>query len=127
MKTTSLFSPEPAKGWIPWGALAPFLLIFFVAANILCRVFNCGQPRESKFGEMWDKGNIDELIERTQRHLQDHPHDISALYFGAKALAARGLYDSARSRLRRLMLIEPALHKECQEQLDAIDEMSVGS
>ncbi len=35
MKTTSLFSPEPAKGWIPWGALAPFLLIFFVVAPVL--------------------------------------------------------------------------------------------
>ncbi|HRE44471.1 MAG TPA: type II CAAX endopeptidase family protein [Terricaulis sp.] len=35
MKTTSLFSPEPAKGWIPWGVLAPFLLIFFVAAPVL--------------------------------------------------------------------------------------------
>lgn len=35
MKKTSLFSPEPAKGWIPWGALAPFLLIFFVAAPVL--------------------------------------------------------------------------------------------
>jgi uncharacterized protein len=35
MKTTSLFSQEPAKGWIPWGALAPFLLIFFVAAPVL--------------------------------------------------------------------------------------------
>lgn len=35
MKATSLFSPEPAKGWIPWGVLAPFLLIFFVAAPVL--------------------------------------------------------------------------------------------
>ena len=35
MKTTSLFSLEPAKGWIPWGALAPFLLIFFVAAPVI--------------------------------------------------------------------------------------------
>lgn len=35
MKTTSLFSQEPAKGWVPWGALAPFLLIFFVAAPVL--------------------------------------------------------------------------------------------
>lgn len=35
MKTTSLFSPEPAKGWLPWGALAPFLLIFFVAAPVI--------------------------------------------------------------------------------------------
>ncbi|MEQ1493529.1 MAG: hypothetical protein ABL932_23595, partial [Terricaulis sp.] len=35
MKKTSLFSPEPAKGWIPWGMLAPFFLIFFVAAPVL--------------------------------------------------------------------------------------------
>lgn len=35
MKPTSLFSPEPAKGWLPWGALAPFLLIFFVAAPVI--------------------------------------------------------------------------------------------
>lgn len=35
MRATSLYSPEPAKGWIPWGALAPFLLIFFVAAPVL--------------------------------------------------------------------------------------------
>lgn len=35
MKTTSLFSQEPAKGWVPWGVLAPFLLIFFVAAPVL--------------------------------------------------------------------------------------------
>ena len=35
MKTVSLYSPEPAKGWMPWGALAPFLLIFFVAAPVI--------------------------------------------------------------------------------------------
>lgn len=35
MKQSSLFSPEPAKGWIPWGALAPFLLIFFVVAPVI--------------------------------------------------------------------------------------------
>jgi len=35
MKSTSLFSPEPAKGWLPWGALAPFLLILFVAAPVI--------------------------------------------------------------------------------------------
>lgn len=27
----SIFSPEPARGWLPWGVLAPFLCIFFVA------------------------------------------------------------------------------------------------
>jgi uncharacterized protein len=29
------FSDEPAKGWLPWGALAPFLTIAFVAIPVL--------------------------------------------------------------------------------------------
>jgi len=31
MTTKILFSAEPHKGWLPWGLLAPFLCIFFVA------------------------------------------------------------------------------------------------
>jgi uncharacterized protein len=31
MRSTSLYSSEPARGWLPWGVLAPILLILFVA------------------------------------------------------------------------------------------------
>lgn len=31
MKSTAIYSAEPARGWIPWGALAPFLAVVFVA------------------------------------------------------------------------------------------------
>jgi membrane protease YdiL (CAAX protease family) len=31
----NLFPAEPARGWIPWGALAPFLLLVFVIATAL--------------------------------------------------------------------------------------------
>lgn len=31
MRHTSLYSPEPAKGWLLWGAIAPFLCILLVA------------------------------------------------------------------------------------------------
>ncbi|MEO8277475.1 MAG: type II CAAX endopeptidase family protein [Thermoanaerobaculia bacterium] len=31
MKPTVLYSPEPARGWLPWGALAPVLCLFLVA------------------------------------------------------------------------------------------------
>jgi membrane protease YdiL (CAAX protease family) len=31
MKPTAIYSPEPAKGWLPWGALAPFLCVLIVA------------------------------------------------------------------------------------------------
>lgn len=103
------------------------LLVFFIAFNILCRVFNCGQPRDEKFGDLWQKGRIDDLIAKTRLRLVEHPHDISALYFGAKALAASGLYDSARGYIHRLMLIEPALREQCKEQLDAMDKLAGGS
>ncbi|MEG3193055.1 hypothetical protein [Lysobacter sp. D1-1-M9] len=105
--------------WVILGVLA-----FFVASNILCHIFNCGRPRDDRFGDLWQKGQIDDLIAKTRLRLQEHPHDISALYFGAKALAATGLHDSARAYIKRLMLIEPTLHHDCKEQLDAIDRMA---
>jgi len=49
------------------------------------------------------------------------------LYFSAKALAASGQIPEARSRLERLMLVEPSLHKECKLQLAALDELSSDS
>ena len=35
MTSKTLFSPEPHKGWLPWGLLAPFLCIVFVAVCAL--------------------------------------------------------------------------------------------
>jgi hypothetical protein len=99
------------------------LLVFFVASNILCRLLDCGKSRKEKFGDMWQKGQIDDLLAKTRLRLQEHPHDISALYFGAKALMASGLYDSARIYVQRLMLLEPTLIEQCKQQLDAIDRL----
>jgi membrane protease YdiL (CAAX protease family) len=35
LRSQELYPAEPAKGWIPWGALAPFLLLAFVIATAL--------------------------------------------------------------------------------------------
>jgi uncharacterized protein len=35
MKPTAIYSPEPAKGWLPWGALAPFLCVLIVALPVI--------------------------------------------------------------------------------------------
>ncbi|MEP7011274.1 MAG: type II CAAX endopeptidase family protein [Acidobacteriota bacterium] len=35
MKSTAIYSPEPARGWLPWGAFAPFLCILLVAVPSL--------------------------------------------------------------------------------------------
>jgi len=76
---------------------------------------------------MWNRGETKKLLEETEARLRSHPHDISALYFSAKALAASGQIPEARSRLERLMLVEPSLHKECKLQLAALDELSSDS
>lgn len=34
-----MFSPEPARGWIPWGALAPFLALVFVLLPAIGALF----------------------------------------------------------------------------------------
>lgn len=73
------------------------LLVLFVVGNVLCRVFNCGQPREPKYGEMWGRGDTRKLLATADDRLRTHPHDLSALYFSAKALAASGQVAEARS------------------------------
>lgn len=35
MKSVALYSPESAKGWLPWGALAPVLCFLFVAVPLI--------------------------------------------------------------------------------------------
>lgn len=35
MRSEDLYPAEPARGWIPWGALAPFLLLAFVISTAL--------------------------------------------------------------------------------------------
>lgn len=35
MTPVALFSPEPARGWLPWAWLSPVLLILFVAAPVI--------------------------------------------------------------------------------------------
>ncbi len=35
MKSRALYSPEPAQGWLPWGALAPFLALAFVLLPLI--------------------------------------------------------------------------------------------
>ncbi|HYD80524.1 MAG TPA: hypothetical protein VEC06_12010 [Paucimonas sp.] len=38
MNTTTIYSPAAAKGWIPWGILAPLLGLAFVVSTNLAGV-----------------------------------------------------------------------------------------
>jgi len=35
MNSRAIYSPEPHRGWLPWGALAPFLALLFVLVPII--------------------------------------------------------------------------------------------
>ena len=108
-----------------WVVIA--LLAFFIASNILCRIFSCGQPKDENFGDLWDRGKVDDLLKRTERRLRERPHDIGALYYGARALMAEKRFVEARGHLERLSAIEPSLQRECSEQLDVIERALVGT
>ena len=51
MRSQDLFPAEPARGWIPWGALAPFLALVFVIATAFA-----GDGLISKFVNMSPEG-----------------------------------------------------------------------
>src|ERR1700742_4953756 len=52
LRSQDLYPAAPARGWIPWGALAPFLLLVFVVGTAVV-----GGGVISKFLNMDAKGN----------------------------------------------------------------------
>ena len=94
------------------------LLSFFVAGVIYC---NLSQKKETiykdvtNFGELWDKGEIDELLINTKKHLENYPNHSSALYFRAKALITVEKYEEAKPLLDTLSLNHPELNIEIDE------------
>ena len=103
------------------------LLLFFIISNVLCHILGCGETKAQRFGEMYDKGEIDKLLKKAESRLRERPHDIGALYFGANAMMAKGRHKEARANLERVSLIEPSLKELCAEEIAAIDRASVGS
>lgn len=93
------------------------LLAFFVLTNLLCRIFGCEWSDEKIYAKMWQKGEVDKLLKLAELRLAENPHDIGALYFGARAMVARGRNDDARRLLERLSVIEPSLRSACQEEI----------
>ena len=52
LRSQDVYPAAPASGWIPWGALAPFLLLVFVIATALA-----GDGLIAKFVNMSPEGN----------------------------------------------------------------------
>ena len=98
------------------------LLVSFVASNILCQIWNRRAARDErskpKFGEMFDKDELDELLAAAGSYLQTYPNDHSALYFSAQTLMSRGSYNEAHRRFKRIVELDPTMRSSIQPYLD---------
>ena len=93
----------------------------FISLNLLCKFIGCGERKKIDYGDLLDRGHLEDVIEKTRARLESHPRDVDALYFHAKALLASGRLEQARIEIGRLWDLEPALSRVCKEWLDAID------
>ena len=106
-----------------WFVIGLFLLL--IATNIICYfVRKTDRDKEPRFGEMWDKGDLDKLIKKSREHLIEYPNHQSALYFCAKALVAKKeSLAEAKRHLTKLQEIDPTLSKQAQEVVDEIKKI----
>jgi len=104
-----------------WFVIALFALL--IATNVVCYFLRKrDKDNEPKFGNMWDKDQLDVLIKKSSEYLVEYPNHPGALYFGAKALIARKEnIAEARRRLTKLLDSEPTLRDSVQEMLDELD------
>jgi tetratricopeptide (TPR) repeat protein len=101
--------------WVLIGLFGLFILL-----NVLCnRCKNRDKKQnEPSFSLMFDKDQLDELIEQSSKHLELYPNHSSALFFGAKALIVRKQFTEAIKYLERLSTIEPSLLDSYQDMID---------
>lgn len=106
-----------------WFVIGLFLLL--IATNIVCYfIRKTDKEKEPRFGEMWDKGDLDNLIRKSREYLIEYPNHQGALYFCAKALVAKKEnLAEARSHLLKLQQMDPTLSKPAQEVIDEIQKI----
>ena len=97
-----------------WGVLA--LLGIFVAGNIFCQYTRSKNKNYiPEFSSLWDKGEIDELLNETESYLKEFPHYSHALYFRSRALIKRKRYKEAEENLETLSKNHPEWLRDITE------------
>ena len=100
-----------------WVVIA--LLVIFIVSNLLCNLEQ--RRRKSNLLKMWDRNELDELLDACALRRKKFPNHPDGYYFAAKALAAKHDYQGAKAMLERLIEIEPKLGKPTVEWIEAID------
>jgi len=102
-----------------WIIIGLFSLVLL--GQVFCVFFKSSKKKEHEnFSEMWDQGKYDELILESGIALRDNPNLTNALFFGGKALHAKGKYEQAKEYIEQLMISEPTLRATLEELLELI-------
>lgn len=103
-----------------WVLIALFTIL--LAGNLFCYLTRTKEREISPaFGDMWDRGEIDEILSESESYLKEYPNFSSALYFRAKALITRKQYEEAKTNLDVLLKNHPDLNPEINELLETIE------
>ena len=79
---------------------------------------------EPEFREMWERGEIDNLLKKSRKYLEQYPNNTNALYFRSKALISqRKNISEAKKYVERLIKNEPNLANELQLILEEIEKI----
>nr|BDD47821.1 hypothetical protein 8 [Gammaproteobacteria bacterium] len=91
-------------------------------------VFCYGERKKEKerqehgpFASLWYRGEWDRLIAQAKTTLDFQPNLPDALYFGGKALLAKGRYAEAEGYFKRLLQAEPSFESKLRDNLVIIE------
>jgi hypothetical protein len=90
----------------------------FAIANVLNYLCLREKNKGPDFSLMFDKDQIDKLIDESTKYLQTYPNHMNALYFGAKGLIIKKRFSEAKKQLGKLSSIEPSLTEEYKDMVE---------
>jgi hypothetical protein len=76
--------------------------------------------KKQRFLKLWQRNQLDKLIDLSRRTLTKEPNNLDALLYGGKALRKSGHLKDARLWLERALELEPALRSSIEGQLELI-------
>lgn len=98
--------------------LLTIVVLWQIFASICLLLQQKRRMDKKQWSELWYRDKLDELIVQAALALKERPNLSDALYFGAKALRAKGRYDEAHEYLERFLRIEPGLAKEMASDME---------
>jgi len=102
------------------------LQVVFFLTNFLCNLYNRrrqgSEPFKPNFKYLWERNELDKLLEVSAKYRSQFPNSADAHYFAIKALLAKSRFLEARVLVGHLAQIEPTLKTAVAEWLLVIEQ-----